>query len=220
MTSRTTTRPVRRKPSGARAAILLFFGLATAVVLIMQPWSSDNAPQTQVAEVVIDPAPAEHQLRIETIFPPLSEEQQWNVILVDMVLADPAPFVGRWIPNPEPIHLSENELAFVKAMALRESSLDHFDENGWAKDSGIDCDGILQICNDPNICPPDLRWIPTVNIYCGARYFRNLNEVYDDFWMALAYYQGARKPDATGALVLPDPDHPDIQLIAQYLRIR
>jgi len=219
MTQRTTTRPVRKGRRGTQVSLLIFFVLAAGVLIYMHPWSS-SAPQDEAVEIAPATLPTERQLRIETIFPPLSEEQQWNVILVDMVLADPAPFVGRWIPNPEPISLSENELAFVKAMALRESSLVHFDEAGWAKDSGIDCDGILQICNDPNICPPDLRWIPTVNIYCGARYFRNLNLVYDDFWMALAHYQGARKADETGALTIPDPDNPDIQLIAQYLRIR
>jgi soluble lytic murein transglycosylase-like protein len=139
----------------------------------------------------------------------------WGLWVVEAVLDDPERYVG----EPK-VEMSENDRQVFIALIMTESSFRQFAEDGSTLDSGIDCDGLAQICANPAIMDPALRWNPMENVYAGAKYFANLLDKWDgNYAMAIAEYKGAINTLPSGQ-TRPNPDHPVVSDLFDHLSLR
>ena len=163
------TQPRRR---GYSRMLIVFIIVIVAVVGTVYLWSNQEdqliaelspaTTQNPSADLVED-MPINRPIELEVVLPTLSDEQRWYLRMVEQVLDDPQ----KWVGKPE-LDFSENDRVLFLALILTESSFYQFDDQGRTLDSGIGCVGLAQLCKDPNVCDPLLRWNPLENIYCGA----------------------------------------------------
>ena len=219
-----TRRTDSPRMSGKTRIILILVILAIVTSLVgMAYWYSQNADETQqevsqppVEETNISTAPTNRPVNLKAIIPSsLSDEQRFGIWVVEQVLDDPE----RWVEK-EKVEMSDNDQQVFIALILTESSFRQFADDGSTLDSGIDCDGLAQLCNNPAVCPPDDRWNPFENVYCGMRYFKELVEKWSgDYGMAVAEYKGAINKRADGTTV-PNPEHSVVQDLFDHLALR
>lgn len=166
--------------------------------------------------VTPSPSPTNRPVRLVAEIPKqLTDEQLFGLWVVEQVLEDPQKWVGK-----SKVRMSENDRQVFVALILTESSFLQFAEDGATLDSGIDCDGLAQLCNNPAVCNPNLRWNPFENAYCGAAYFKNLVEKWDgNYAKAIAEYKGAIKTLPNGRTI-PNPDHPAVGMLFDFISVR
>jgi len=163
----TTHRTIARKGKKGGFRVRLFLILATIVTVVgLVGWiwydqdsSSDGVaskPRDVVQTVTINPTPTNRPIKLAAEIPQqLTDEQRFGLWVVEQVLDDSE----KWVGEPT-IEMSENDREVFIALILTESSFRQFDEDGSTLDSGIDCDGLAQLCNDPAVCSPEERWNP------------------------------------------------------------
>ena len=219
-----THRTSKQARIGKLRLFLMLIVVATVIGAVGWVWNNQEPDQNSQETTTVGSPPLVQQivaatsnrpLSIEAIIPALSEEQQWYKWLVEQVLDDPE----RWVQK-DPLSFSENDRQLFISLILTESSFSQFDDDGSTLDSGIDCDGLAQICANPALMDPAMRWNPMENVYAGARYFEDLIEKWDgDYSMAVAEYKGAlnKMPDGR---TIPNPDHPAVQSVFANIRLR
>ena len=165
---------------------------------------------------VLAPSPTNRPVKIQAEIPQqLTDEQRFGLWVVAQVLDDP----NRWVGKPL-VEMSENDRQVFIALILTESSFQQFAQDGTTLDSGIDCDGLAQLCNDEAVCDPTVRWNPFENAYCGAAYFKELVEKWEgDYSSAIAEYKGAVDTLPDGRSV-PNPKHEVVELLFDYLSLQ
>lgn len=225
----TTHRTTKRSHRFGRIRFFLIIAVI-AVVTVTLGWAfksqdkdvhevRNDTPVEAISQPVqpeIVPFPTNRPISIKAVIPPLlSDEQRYGLWVVEQVLDDPE----RWVQK-EKVEMSENDQQVFIALILTESSFRQFAEDGSTIDSGIDCDGLAQLCNNPAVCNPDDRWNPFENVYCGARYFHELIEKWDgNYTMAVAEYKGAINTLPSGQTT-PNPDHPAVSDLFTHLSLR
>ena len=213
----------RRTQARGRLRPLLILAVAALTVgLVAWVWNHQAANRHDEIQISSEPTPlaSVHQiprsLKIEVVVPAtLTDEQRWYEAVIERVLDDPE----RWVGKPS-LDLSDNDQAIFLSLIMTESSFQQFDADGNTLDSGIDCDGLAQLCDNPAVCDPDLRWNPFENVYCGASYFKTLVTKWDgDYAMAVAEYKGALDTLPSGETA-PNPDHPAVRSVFANVVLR
>ena len=198
--------------------IILVMGLVGIVLWYSQDTdeAQQEVSQPQAGETITAfPSPTNRPVDLKAIIPStLSDEQRFGIWVVEQVLDDPE----RWVDR-EKVEMSDNDRQVFFALILTESSFIQFADDGSTLDSGIDCDGLAQLCNNPAVCDPEARWNPFENVYCGMRYFKELVEKWTgDYAMAIAEYKGAI--EKRNGKTVPIPDHPVVQELFDHLALR
>jgi len=224
MTTRRTTTKTHKTGGKIRLFLILIVIAVTAGIVGWVFYSQEEDAKEIRNEVVttvdtaitVPPIPTNRPIQLMAVIPDaLSDEQRFGVGVVEQVLDDPE----RWVGEPT-IEMSENDRQVFVALILTESSFRQFGEDGSTLDSGIDCDGLAQLCNDLTVCNPENRWNPFENVYCGARYFKELVEKWDgNYSLAVAEYKGAINTLPNGQTT-PNPDHPAVRDLFAHLSLR
>ena len=206
--------------------ILVIIGLVTSLVGLVYRYGYLDTNETRNIEGSTGqmtpnphPSPTNRPVKIVAEIPSnLTDEQRWYKEVVEMILDDPE----RWVGKKEVV-MSDNDRQVFIVLMMTESSLYQFDENGNTLDSGIDCDGIGQVCTDLCDRDPkddtDLRYNPFENVYCALDYFASLIKKWDgNYAMAVAEYKGAI--EKRNGKTVPIPDHPVVQELFDHLALR
>ncbi|HSX57699.1 MAG TPA: lytic transglycosylase domain-containing protein [Candidatus Saccharimonadales bacterium] len=169
-------------------------------------------PETKKVQSIVSPSleaaspPQPVELAVgseEDIFniTPACREQYDNFLQVHMFLYHPEQFGLRELGLTD-ISFTENEKNWFMALGCTESKYHHFDPDQnpnavLVKDgqslitSEAGCVGIYQGCN-LSICPMELWSELKTNIYCGAKLFRYLLDLFPgNMDLVLASYKGA-----------------------------
>lgn len=211
----------RTQKRGKLSLVLILVVTAVTVGLVAWVWNHQGTDRKD--EVQISPQPTSlesvgqipRSVKVEFVPVFLTDEQSWYKWMTEQVLKDPQ----RWVNKPY-LELSDNDKAIFLSLVLTESSFVQFDETGTTIDSGIDCDGLAQLCDNPAVCDPDLRWNPMENVYCGARYFKSLVDKWNgDYAMAVAEYKGALNQLPSGETT-PNPDHTAVRSVFANVTLR
>ena len=223
MTPRRTNVGARKAGGKARLfLVLVVIALTTGAVswVFLENQDSKTSDTVLVSELfpaqAAAPSPTNRPVKIQAEIPQqLTDEQRFGLWVVAQVLDDP----NRWVGKPL-VEMSENDRQVFTALILTESSFQQFAQDGTTLDSGIDCDGLAQLCNDEAVCDPSVRWNPFENTYCGAVYFKELVEKWNgNYATAVAEYKGALDTLPNGQTV-PNPKHEVVELLFDYLSLQ